>query len=190
MIGDQLLSTWAWCLTSGAQNPTKPNEFAYVGGPYPRKWSNMMDFVVGWQLLLTPWLLSTWFGDWLASQSPSPSWQHRVSLKHLHNTVILCQFLLLLGMLCHMGGWDMVAYTWSTSHITCPRSDNTHGIIDNSGVGTVGQTSSKNSDFANQILFVGGCHILGGVCQLVCLGRILQERHEKSEQPNCPTSWD
>ena len=112
------------------------------------------------------------------------------SLWNLHNTVILCQFLLLLGMLCHMGGWDMVAYTWSTSHITCPRSDNTHGIIDNSGVGTVGQTSSKNSDFANQILFVGGCHILGGVCQLVCLGRILQERHEKSEQPNCPTSWD
>ena len=41
-----------------------------------------------------------------------------------------------------------------------------NGIIDNSGVGAVGQTSSKNSDFANQNLFEGGCHILGGVCQL------------------------
>ena len=46
MVWGQLVSRWAWCLTSGAQNPTKPNEFAYVGGPYPRKWSNMMDCVV------------------------------------------------------------------------------------------------------------------------------------------------
>ena len=46
------------------------------------------------------------------------------------------------------------------------KTDKTHGIIDNSGVGAVGQTSSKNSDFANQNLFEGGCHILGGVCQL------------------------
>ena len=167
MIWDQLLSSWAWCLTAGTHNHTKPNEFAYYGGPYPRYLSKMVNSVVGWQLLLTPCLLSTWFGDWLASQSPNPSWQHRVSLKHLHNTVTLCHFVLLLGMLCHMVGWDMVADTWSTSHITCPRSDTTHGIIDNSGVGTVGQTSSKNSDFANQNLFVGGCHILGGVCQFV-----------------------
>ena len=121
----------------------------------------------GWQLLLTPWLLSTWFGDWLASQSPSPSWQHRVSLKHLHNTVILCQLLLLLGMICHMGGWDMVAYTWSTSHITCPRSDNTHGIIDNSGVGTVGQTSSKNSDFCKPTFICWGLPHTGW-CMSTC----------------------
>ena len=46
------------------------------------------------------------------------------------------------------------------------KTDKTHVIIDNSGVGAVGQTSSKNSDFANQNLFEGGCHILGGVCQL------------------------
>ena len=46
------------------------------------------------------------------------------------------------------------------------KSDKTHCIIDKSGVGTVGQTSSKNSDFANQNLFDGGCNILGGVCQL------------------------
>ena len=35
MIWDQLLSSWAWCLTDGTQNHTKPDEFAYYGGPYP-----------------------------------------------------------------------------------------------------------------------------------------------------------
>ena len=108
MIWDQLLSSWAWCLTAGTHNHTKPNEFAYYGGPYPRYLSKMVNSVVGWQLLLTPCLLSTWFGDWLASQSPNPSWQHRVSLKHLQNTVILCHFVSLVCMLCHMGGWGMV----------------------------------------------------------------------------------
>ena len=68
-------------------------------------------------------------------------------------------------MLCHMGAWDMVADTCPASHLTCPNLTK-HCIIDKSGVGTVGQTSSKNSDFANQNLFDGGCNILGGVCQL------------------------
>ena len=48
------------------------------------------------------------------------------------------------------------------------KSDKTPGIIDKSGVGAVGQTISKNSDFANQKLFDGGCNILGGVYQLDC----------------------
>ena len=69
-------------------------------------------------------------------------------------------------MLCHLGAWDKVADTCSASHITCSKLTKTHCIIDKSGVGTVGQTSSKNSDFANQNLFDGGCNILGGVCQL------------------------
>ena len=77
-----------------------------------------MDCVVGWQFLLAPWVLSTWFGDWLASQSPNPSWQHRVSLKHMHTIVMLCHFLSLIGMLCHVGGWDMVADTLSAPHTT------------------------------------------------------------------------
>ena len=119
MIWDQLLSSWAWCLTDGTHNHTKPNEFAYYGGPYPRYLSKMVNSVVGWQLLLTPCLLSTWFGDWLASQSPNPSWQHRVSLKHLQITVILCHCVPILGTLCHMGGWDMLTETWSASHMTC-----------------------------------------------------------------------
>ena len=45
-------------------------------------------------------------------------------------------------------------------------SDKTHGIIDKSGVGVVGQTISKNSELANQNLVAGGCNILGGVCPL------------------------
>ena len=69
-------------------------------------------------------------------------------------------------MLCHMGGWDMVAGTWPASHITCSQLTQTPGIIDNSGVGVVELTSSKNYNFANQHVFGGGCNILGGVCQL------------------------
>ena len=65
-----------------------------------------------------------------------------------------------------MGVWGMVADTLSASHRTCSKLTQTQCIIDNSGVGAVEKTSSKNSDFANQNLFDGGCHILGGVCQL------------------------
>ena len=104
-------------------------------------------------------------GDWLASQSPNPSWQHRVSLKHLQNTVILCHFVSLLGMLCHLGGWDNgCRHMLSTTH-KLPKPDKTQCIIDKSGVGVVGQTRSKKSDFASHI-FDWGCTILGGVCQL------------------------
>ena len=109
----------------------------------------------GWLAVLVDTMVAVnliW--DWLASQSPNPSWQHIVSLKHLQNTFILCHFVSLLGMLCHMGGWDMVADTWSASHRNCSKLTK-NCIIDNSGVGAVGQTSSKNSDFANQNLFEG-----------------------------------
>ena len=161
MIWDQLLSSWAWCLTDGTHNHTKPNEFAYYGGPYPRYLSKMVNSVVGWQLLLTPWLLSTWFGDWLASQSPNPSWQHRVSLKHLQNTVILCHFVSLLGMLCHLGGWGNGCRHMISTTQNLPKPDKTHGIIDKSGVGAAGQTSSKDSDFAGHNLFSWGLHHTG-----------------------------
>ena len=166
MTWDQLLSSWAWCLTPGAQNHKKPCDLHILVSHTLEKLANMMDFVVGLQFLLTPWLLSTWFGDWLASQFPNPSWQHRAYLKHMQNTVILCHFVSLLGMLCHMGVWDMVADTWSASHRTCSKLTQTQCIIDNSGVGAVEKTSSKNSDFASHNLFNGGCTILGGVCQL------------------------
>ena len=190
MIWDQLLSSWAWCLTDGTHNHTKPNEFAYYGEPYPRYLSKMVNSVVGWQLLLTPCLLSTWFGDWLASQSPNPSWQHRVSLKHLQNTVILCHFVSLVCMLCHMGGWDMVCRHLAIITHNLINSDKTHGIIQNSGVGVVGLTSSKKSDFANQNLCDGGLPHTGWCLSTCFFWRIVTARHEKSEQPNCPTSWD
>ena len=121
----------------------------------------MIDFVVGWQFLLAPWVLSTWFGDWLASQSPNPSWQHRVSLKHLQNTVILCHFVSLLGMLCHLGGWGNGCRHTITTTQNLPKPGTTPGIIDKSGVGAAGQTSSENSDFASHNLFSWVLHHTG-----------------------------
>ena len=70
-----------------------------------------------------------------------------------------------------VNSWHSLAYGWmghacrdmiSITHDLL-KYDKTHGIIDKSGVGAVGQTNSKNSDFANQNLFHGGCSILGGV---------------------------
>ena len=142
----------------------------------------MLDCVVGWPFLLTPWLLSTWFGDWLASQSPNPSWQHRVSLKHLQNTAILCHCVSLLDMLCHLGGWDLVADTWSSSHRTCSKLTKHQVMLTILVLVLLDRQNSKNSDFENQNLFhvglphtgwslstwilEGGCHMLGGLCQL------------------------
>ena len=140
-----------WCT-----EPYKTQWFCILWWGIHQKIEKMMEFVVGLQFLLTPWLLSTWFGDWLASQSPNPSWQHRVSLKHLQNTVILCHFVSLVCMLCHMGGWDMVCRHLAFITHNLLNSDKTHGIIYNSGVGAVGLTSSKKSDFANQNLCDGG----------------------------------
>ena len=205
MVWDQLLSSWAWCLTSGAQNHTKPQEFAYYGGTCPGNGQQMLDFVVGWPFLLTPWLLSTWFGDWLASQSPNPSWQHRVSLKHLQNTAILCHCVSLLGMLCHLGGWDLVADTWPSSHRTCSKLAKHQVILTILVLVLLDSQILRILLLKTKIYFMWGCHILGGLCQLeiwkgvaTCwvvsvnlnFGRIVQERHEKSEQPHCPTSWD
>ena len=132
-------------------------------------------------------------------------------------------------MLCHMGGWGMVAGTWPTSHRTCSQLTQPPGIIDNSGVGAVEQTSSKNYAFTHQKLIwwglqhYGWClstwvleelseacmRNMGGVCQLDVwkncqrmaweiyvvsvnwmFGRLVRGKHEKSDQPNCPTSWD
>ena len=150
----------------------------------------MIDFVVGWQLLLTPWVLSTWFGDWLASQSPNPSWQHRVSLKHLQITVILCHFVSLLGMLCHLGGWGKGCRHMISTTQNLPKPDKTHCIIDKSGVGAAGQTSSKDSDFAIQkLFFMGGCTILCAVCQLD-VWKNCQRKAWEIWTTNCPTSWD
>ena len=73
------------------------------------------------------------------------------------------------------------------------KSDKTHCIIDNSGVGAVGQTSSKKSEFANQNLFDGGCHILGGVCQLDFLEELSQQGMRSLNNQTAQlvgTSWD
>ena len=73
-------------------------------------------------------------------------------------------------------------------------SDKTHGVIYNSGVGAVGLTSSKKSDFANQNLCDGGCHILGGVCQLAFFLEELSQQGMNSLNNQTAqlvgTSWD
>ena len=152
-----------WCT-----EPYMTPEFAYSGGPCPRQLSKSWTCVVGWQFLLAPWVLSTWFGDWLASQSPNPSWQHRVSLKHLQNTVILCHFVPLLGMLCHLGGWDNgCRHMISTTH-KLHKPDKQHSVLlTNLVLGLLDRQVLRNL-VLQATLFDWGCTILGGVCQLDC----------------------
>ena len=126
----------------------------------------MMDFVVGWHFFLTPWGLSTWLGYWLASQFPNPSWQHRVSLKHLQITVILCHCVPILGTLCHMGGWDMLTETWSASHMTCSNLTKHLALLTNLVLGLLDRQFLRILILQTKKYFHGGCSILGGVCQL------------------------
>ena len=158
-------------------------------GHTPEFCQKMMKFVVGWQFLLTPCLLSTWFGDWLASQSPNPSWQHRVSLKHMQNTVILCKVVSLLGMLCHMGGWDMVADTWPSSHITCSNLTKHIVLLTILVLGLLDRQVLRSLILQTKIYLMGVATYWVVSVNLI-FGRIVTARHEKSEQPNCPTSWD
>ena len=97
----------------------------------------------------------------------------------MQHTVILCHFVPPVGMLCHLGGWDMGADPCSTSHINCSKLRETFGILDNSGVGVVEQSSSNDSDFANQNFLGCVCHLLGGFCQLE-FWKNCQRKHDKS----------
>ena len=161
MVWDQLLSSWAWWLTPGAQNHTQTLcVFAYAGGQNLEHCQTIMYCVVGLQFLLTPWLLSTCFGDWLASQSPNPSWHHRVSLAHLQNTIILCHFCIT--------SWHVLAYGWM-GHGCRHMANITQNLL----------TTYPNTRYYWQFwcwgcwtvlqiknLFGGGCNIMGGACQL------------------------
>ena len=205
MIWDQLLSSWAWCLTSGAQNHTWPLNLHILVG---HALGNCQNHGLVWLAGSSCWhhgCCQLDLGDWLASQSPNPSWQHRVSLKHLQNTAILCHCVSLLGMLCHLGGWDLVADTWSSSHRTCSELAKHQVILTIMVLVLLDRQILRILILKTKIYFMWGCHILGGLCQLefwkgvaTCwvvsvnlnFGRIVQERHEKSEQPHCPTSWD
>ena len=108
----------------------------------------------------------------------------------MQHTVILCHFVSLLGMICHLGGWDNgCRHLISTTH-NLPKPDKTPCIIDKSGVGAVGQTSSKNYDFLQATIYLMGVAPYWVVSVNLNFGRIVKESHEKYEQPNCPTSWD
>ena len=111
----------------------------------------------------------------------------------MQNTVILCHFVSLLGMLCHLGGWGNGCRHMISTTQNLPKPDKTHGIIDKSGVGAAGQTSSKDSDFAGHNLFSWGVAPYWVLSVNLIFGRIVKERHEKSEQPTAQlvgTSWD
>ena len=111
----------------------------------------------------------------------------------MQNTVILCHFVSLLGMLCHLGGWGKGCRHMISTTQNLPKPDKTPGIIDKSGVGAVGQTSSKDSDCASHNLFFMGVAPYWVLSVNLICGRIVKERHEKYEQPTAQlvgTSWD
>ena len=152
----------------------------------------MMDFVVGWHFFLTPWGLSTWLGYWLASQFLNPSWQHRVLLKHMQVTIILCHFVSILGTLCHMGGWDMLTETWSASHMTCSNLTKHLVLFTNLVLGLLDRQFLRILIFffANQQIFHGGLHHIGWCLSTWCLEELSKKGMMIYEQPNCPTTWD
>ena len=74
-------------------------------------------------------------------------------------------------------------------------SDKTYGIIQNSGVGAVGLTSSKKSDFANQNLCDGGLPHTGW-CLSTCFFLLEELSQQGMKSLNnqtaqlVGTSWD
>ena len=157
--------------------------------PYPRKWSKK-EGLCGWLAVLVDTMVAVnliW--DWLASQSPNPSWQHIVSLKHMQNTFILCHFVSLLGMLCHMGGWDMVADTWSASHRNCSKLTKHMALLTIMVLGLLDRQVLRILILQTKIYLMGIATFWVVSVNLI-FARIVRGWHEKSGQPNCTTSWD
>ena len=73
--------------------------------------------------------------------------------------------------------------------LVCPTTPTPDLSIIQCDVGAVGQTSSKKSDFASHSFLIGVAPYWVVSVNLM-VGRIVKGRHEESEQPNCPTSWD
>ena len=122
MIWDQLLSSWDCDVNSGADSIHNHCVGHGLLPTHPSIWRWLPRFCVLCQWLLATWLLSTWLGDWLASQSPNPSWHHRLStetiVKH-NNSVSSC------ALCCNVVsvGWLGV---WLQSHANfqCPEVRN------------------------------------------------------------------
>ena len=105
MIWDQLLSSWDCDVNSGADSIQNHCVGHGLVPTHPSIWRWLSRFCVVCQWLLATWLLSTWFGDWLASQSPNPSWHHRLSTETTVNTSILCHLVSCVAMVSQLGGW-------------------------------------------------------------------------------------
>ena len=93
MRWDQLLSSWDCDVNSCADSIHNHCVGHGLVPTHPSIWRWLPRFCVLCQWLLAAWLLSTWLGDCLASQSPNPSWHHRLStetiVKH-SNSVSSC----------------------------------------------------------------------------------------------------
>ena len=93
MIWDQILSSWDCDVNSGADSIQNHCVGHGLVPTHPSNWRWLPRFCVLCQWLFATWLLSTWLGDWLASQSPNPSWHHRLSTETIvkySNSVSSC----------------------------------------------------------------------------------------------------
>ena len=85
---------------------------------------------------------------------------------HMQNTAILCHSVPLLGMICHLGGWGLVADTWSSSHRTCSELAKHQVILTILVLVLLDSQILRIMILKTKIYFMWGCHILGGLCQL------------------------
>ena len=86
--------------------------------------------------------------------------------KHLQNSVILCHFVSLLGMLCHLGGWDNGCRHMISTRHKLHKPDKQHSVLlTNLVLGLLDRQVLRHL-ILQSTFFDWGCTILGGVCQL------------------------
>ena len=191
MIWDQLLSSWDCDVNSGADSIHNHCVGHGLLPTHPSIWRWLPRFCVLCQWLLATWLLSTWLGDWLASQSPNPSWHHRLSTEttvKYSNSVSSCA-------LCCNGvsvGWLGV---WLQSHAIYQCSEvrnqqNPMVFFRKLLVWCVGVSKPKTSDFANQNFWGVFWHLLFGGCQLGFVREWQGICIENLGQPTSQTRFD
>ena len=83
----------------------------------------------------------------------------------------------------------MVADTCSASHITGSNLTKHIVLLTNLVLGLLDRQVLRILILQTNI-YLMGVATYWVVSVNLTLGRIVKERHDKSEQPNCPTSWD
>ena len=82
----------------------------------------------------------------------------------------------------------MVADTCSAPHINCPNLTKHSVLLTNLVLGLLDRQGLRN--LILQATFLIGVAPYWVVSANLIVGRIVKGRHEESEQPKCPTSWD